>query len=151
MIGPYFFEKKKKVVRISGASCILAFCRLVAKMFKVVRRFIDWRVKQKILFEYGLQIWFFCNSAIGWLSKFPVEHPPKKSEYPLLGLAPSFMSNKFNIIIILGLFLLFLRSIKILSAFQGVIQKSISSYVTKCFTQFNCTFIKFHNQCRPTF
>ena len=56
------------------------------QMLKVVRKFIDWGLKQVFFFfvffcfffEYGLQIrffFFFCNLAIGVLSKFPAEHP----------------------------------------------------------------------------
>ena len=93
--------------------------RLVAKqMLKFVRKFIDWRVKQKILFEYRLQIWFFCNLAIGWLSKFPAEHqypPPPQiwvpHPFPDYHLASYIkLSNMFNIIIIL--FLHFFHSIR---------------------------------------
>ena len=120
-------------------------------MLKFVRKFIDWRVKQKILFEYRLQIWFFCNLAIGWLSKFPAEYqyPPNLSTHPFpdYHLASYIkLSNMFNIIIIL--FLHFFKiQLEILSAFQVVTQKSNSSHVTKCFTQINCTFIQFHHQC----
>ena len=145
----FFFSKKLKVVKILGAFFILAFSlKMVGKMLKFARKFVDLRVKQKILFEYGLQIWFFCNLTIGWLSKFPAAHlyPQKNLSTPRLASSFIHFSNKFNNINIL--FLHFFHSIKILSAFQGVTKKPNSSYVTKCFTQFNCdTFIQFHHQC----
>ena len=34
--------------------------------FRVPMKFIDQRVKQKIWFEYGLQIWFLSGFAIEW-------------------------------------------------------------------------------------
>ena len=63
--APYFFEK---VVLISGAFFIFRLWvkDQLRKTVEFVLTFIDRRVKQKIWFEFGLQIWFICGFAIRW-------------------------------------------------------------------------------------
>ena len=101
------------MVKILDVFFILAFSlKMVGKMLKFARKFIDLRVKQKILFEYGLQIWFFCNLTIGWLSKFPAAHlyaPPKNLSTPWLASSFIHFSNKFNNINILFLHFFFIQ------------------------------------------
>ena len=52
----------------------LLFKDLSQKIVEFVCKLFDWRVKQKIRFEYGWQIMIVCGWVIGWKSKFPASH-----------------------------------------------------------------------------
>ena len=57
-----------KVVLITRCLVTFAFSLRIGyrKTVKFVLKFIDRRVKQKIWFQHGLQIWFICGFAYGW-------------------------------------------------------------------------------------
>ena len=55
------------MVLISDAFFIFTFSlRISYKMVEFVLKFIDRMIKQKIWFEYGLQMWFVCGFGSGW-------------------------------------------------------------------------------------